>query len=266
MGNLYRAERHRFNGMTKPQPRHFSMIREFHLADAFTLANACLGTGAVLCFMRACVDESRLFFWLGTALLPIALVMDVLDGRVARRRGVPSPLGQRAGLARRRRLVRRRARAMAFRPACAAAGCAVPGLLRRCGISRLARYNVTAAVAVRGRAARSVLRRHADPDQRAAGRRCWRVAAWRALGRRLPCGVVSIGGVGPAPAGAVFVASGSADDQQDAAHPQALITQRAEVRIYCSRHLISGVARGGWVGGRLAGISQTEGARGPPST
>jgi CDP-diacylglycerol--serine O-phosphatidyltransferase len=126
--------------------RHFSMIRGFHLADLFTLANACLGMGAVLCFMRACVDGSRAFFWAGTALIPIALVMDVLDGSVARRRGAASPLGQELdsladivsfGVA---------PAAMAFAVGMRGAWDAVFLVyFVACGISRLARYNVTAS-------------------------------------------------------------------------------------------------------------------------
>jgi len=36
----------------RPPRRHFSMLREFHLADWFTLANAFCGTGAVFAAMR----------------------------------------------------------------------------------------------------------------------------------------------------------------------------------------------------------------------
>ncbi len=128
------------------RPRHFSMIREFQLADLVTLLNAFLGAGALLAFMRFVVDQEIVFFWLGTALLPIALLMDTLDGRIARRHGTGSPLGQELdsladivsfGVA---------PAAMAF-----AAGmrggwdalCLV--FFVGCGISRLARYNVTAA-------------------------------------------------------------------------------------------------------------------------
>jgi CDP-diacylglycerol--serine O-phosphatidyltransferase len=132
--------------MNDPRPRHFSMIRGFHLADLITLLNGFLGAGAVLAFMRFTIDRDKSFFWLGTALLPAALIMDALDGRVARRRGMASPLGQELdsladvvsfGVA---------PAAMAF-----AAGmrggwdalCLV--YFVGCGISRLARYNVTAA-------------------------------------------------------------------------------------------------------------------------
>src|SRR5262245_54698750 len=75
-------------------PRHFSMIRSFHLADLFTLMNGALGAGAVLAFMRFTLDRRSAFFWLGAALLPLALTMDALDGRIARWRGMASPLGQ----------------------------------------------------------------------------------------------------------------------------------------------------------------------------
>ena len=34
------------------RPRHFSMIREFQLADLVTLLNGFLGAGALLAFMR----------------------------------------------------------------------------------------------------------------------------------------------------------------------------------------------------------------------
>jgi CDP-diacylglycerol--serine O-phosphatidyltransferase len=132
--------------MREPDRRHFSMVREFHLADLFTLANAFFGTGAVLCFMRFCVDAAPRFFWLGTALIPVALVMDVLDGRIARRRGAASPLGQELdsladivsfGVA---------PAAMAFAAGMRGAWDAVFLVyFVACGISRLARYNVTAS-------------------------------------------------------------------------------------------------------------------------
>ena len=34
------------------KPRHFSMLRDFHLADWFTLGNAFCGTGAIFAAMR----------------------------------------------------------------------------------------------------------------------------------------------------------------------------------------------------------------------
>jgi CDP-diacylglycerol--serine O-phosphatidyltransferase len=37
--------------MEQTRPKHFSMIRGFHLADFFTLANAARGVGAVFLTM-----------------------------------------------------------------------------------------------------------------------------------------------------------------------------------------------------------------------
>lgn len=127
------------------EQQHFSMIRGFHLADVFTLANGFLGTAALLAFMRFLLDHRPSFFWWGAALLPAALVMDVLDGRIARLRQRASPLG---------RELDSLADIVSFGVAPAAMGFAA-GLrggwdavclvfFVGCGISRLARYNVTA--------------------------------------------------------------------------------------------------------------------------
>src|SRR5262245_1806508 len=128
--------------------RHFSMIRSFHAADAITLLNGFLGAGAVLAFMRFSMDRNAAFFWLGTALLPLALVMDALDGRVARRRGMASPLGQELDSL---------ADVVSFgvAPAAMAFAAGLRGgwdallliYFVGCGISRLARYNVSASAA-----------------------------------------------------------------------------------------------------------------------
>jgi len=131
--------------MQRPPPRHFSMLREFRAADLFTLLNGVAGTGAILAFMRYCVDGEPQAFWIGTALLPIALLMDILDGRVARLRNEASPLGQELDSL---------ADVVSFGVAPAAMAFAL-GLrggwdalclmyFVACGISRLARYNVTA--------------------------------------------------------------------------------------------------------------------------
>src|SRR4051812_516111 len=130
---------------SEPQ-RHFSMLRDFRAADFFTLGNGLAGSGAILAFMRFCASEEPRFFWLGTALLPVALVMDILDGRVARLRKEASPLGQELDSL---------ADVVSFgvAPAAMAFACGVRGegdamclmYFVACGISRLARYNVTAA-------------------------------------------------------------------------------------------------------------------------
>ena len=132
--------------MERPPVRRFSMIRDFHLADLFTLMNGFAGSGAVLSFMDYLVTRRNDRFWLGVALLPIALLMDILDGRVARWRREASPLGQEMDSL---------ADVVSFGVAPAAMGFAV-GLrgggdalclvyFVGCGISRLARYNATAS-------------------------------------------------------------------------------------------------------------------------
>jgi CDP-diacylglycerol--serine O-phosphatidyltransferase len=122
------------------------MLRDFRAADFFTLGNGFAGSGAILAFMRFCAGEQRTFFWIGCALLPVALAMDILDGRVARLRNEASPLGQELdsladvvsfGVA---------PAAMAFACGLRAEGDALCLMyFVACGISRLARYNVTAA-------------------------------------------------------------------------------------------------------------------------
>ncbi|MES1175636.1 MAG: CDP-alcohol phosphatidyltransferase family protein [Myxococcales bacterium] len=134
--------------MTEPRqpPRHFSMLRDFRAADFFTLGNGFAGCGAILAFMRFCADGRSSFFWIGTALLPVALAMDILDGRVARLRREASILGQELDSL---------ADVVSFgvAPAAMAFACGLRGegdalclmYFVACGISRLARYNVTAA-------------------------------------------------------------------------------------------------------------------------
>jgi CDP-diacylglycerol--serine O-phosphatidyltransferase len=121
------------------------MIRDFQFADWFTLANAVCGFGAVLTSMTYLQigDVSRLYVASGAILA--ALVFDVLDGRVARWRQSSSPLG---------RELDSLADVISFgvAPAALAYACGMQGFFDRvvlayfvaCGVSRLARYNVTA--------------------------------------------------------------------------------------------------------------------------
>jgi CDP-diacylglycerol--serine O-phosphatidyltransferase len=104
-------------------------------------------------------------------LVPAAFVFDVFDGRIARWRRQNSALGARARLARRRDQLRRRAGGAGF-----GAGldgfwdCLVLVYFVACGVSRLARYNITAeALATDASGKVKYFEGHADPDQRAAG-------------------------------------------------------------------------------------------------
>jgi CDP-diacylglycerol--serine O-phosphatidyltransferase len=67
-----------------PPRRHLSMLRSYTPADALTIGNASCGTMSIfLCLdYMAFGDHRRL--WMAIALLPAALVCDVLDGYVAR--------------------------------------------------------------------------------------------------------------------------------------------------------------------------------------
>lgn len=132
--------------MSKPQRRHFSMIRDFQLADFFTLGNGFSGMGAILAAMKYAVTAEAWALKATFILLPIALVCDVLDGRVARLRREVSMLGQELdSLA---DLV-----SFGVAPAVLAFALGMRGgwdaailvFFVGCGISRLARYNATAA-------------------------------------------------------------------------------------------------------------------------
>ena len=127
------------------RPRHFSMLRDFHLADWFTLANAFCGTGAIFAAMRFLQEGVVRDLLVGMALIPAAFVFDALDGRVARWRKAASTLG---------RELDSLADVISFGVAPAALGyaCGLQGgwdwavlsYFVGCGVSRLARYNVTA--------------------------------------------------------------------------------------------------------------------------
>lgn len=121
------------------------MIRTFVLADVITLCNAFCGTGAILASMSYVSNGERGAALAALLLLPLALICDALDGHVARWRRNSSPLGGDLDSL---------ADIVSFGVAPAALGFAL-GLrggwdavalcfFVACGISRLARYNVTA--------------------------------------------------------------------------------------------------------------------------
>jgi CDP-diacylglycerol--serine O-phosphatidyltransferase len=121
------------------------MLRGFHLADFFTLGNAACGVGAVLLAMLFMASGESAHFLAAAALAPAALVLDVLDGRIARARHQNSALG---------RELDSLSDIISFGVAPAALGFAAgmqggwdaAALIYFvcCGVGRLARYNVTA--------------------------------------------------------------------------------------------------------------------------
>ncbi|HSP98675.1 MAG TPA: CDP-diacylglycerol--serine O-phosphatidyltransferase [Candidatus Dormibacteraeota bacterium] len=125
--------------------KHFSMIRSFHGADLLTMANGGCGVLAVFHAMQFHGDGGTRALWIAAALVPLAIVFDVLDGRVARWRHRQSPMGREldslADLT-----------SFGVAPAAIAYAVGLNTVLDQailvyfvlCGLSRLARYNVTA--------------------------------------------------------------------------------------------------------------------------
>jgi CDP-diacylglycerol---serine O-phosphatidyltransferase len=131
--------------MTRTPRKSFSMIREFHLADWFTLGNAVCGTAALFSTISYVQSGSIQHIYFAAALVFAALIFDVLDGRIARWRQTNSAMG---------RELDSLADVISFgvAPAMIGYACGMQGLYDRivlgyfvaCGVSRLARYNVTA--------------------------------------------------------------------------------------------------------------------------
>jgi len=131
--------------------KHLSMIRGFHLADWFTLGNAACGMAALFAMMAYLQrsDPRQIYFACG--LVALAFVFDVLDGRVARWRQQSSLLG---------RELDSLADVISFgvAPAAIAYGVGMHGVwdsiiliyFVACGVSRLARFNITAETLSQG--------------------------------------------------------------------------------------------------------------------
>jgi CDP-diacylglycerol---serine O-phosphatidyltransferase len=69
--------------MASPR-RHLSMLRSYTPADAFTIGNAACGTIAIFLCLDFLATGRGHFLWTAFLLLPLALVCDVLDGYIAR--------------------------------------------------------------------------------------------------------------------------------------------------------------------------------------
>jgi CDP-diacylglycerol--serine O-phosphatidyltransferase len=121
------------------------MIRSFHLADLLTIANGFCGAAALFEAMRFLATQARWHLDAAAVLIPLALVFDLLDGRVARWRHKASAMG---------RELDSLADVISFgvAPAGIAFASGANSVLDQiilmvfvaCGVSRLARYNVTA--------------------------------------------------------------------------------------------------------------------------
>jgi len=121
------------------------MIRNFHLADLFTIANGFCGVAAIFQAMTFLGSHERSRLYVAALLVPVAGCFDLLDGRVARWRHEASPIG---------RELDSLADVISFGVAPASIAFAaglqsgVDQLILMyfvgCGVSRLARYNITA--------------------------------------------------------------------------------------------------------------------------
>ena len=186
------------------------MIREFHLADWFTLANAVCGVGALFSVMSFLQSRGVFHIYFACALISAALVFDVLDGRVARWRQRSSAMG---------RELDSLADVISFgvAPAAIAYGCGMQGLYDRvvlgffvaCGVSRLARYNVTAESLSDDAGKVKYFEGTPIPTSLVL---VWLLAfaAWQeAIGEQLWFGLMKIGGFTLHPLVLVFAVSGS---------------------------------------------------------
>lgn len=121
------------------------MVREYTLADTFTIGNAACGTVAIFLCLQYLAEDVRQYLWLAFVLIPAAFILDGFDGWVARKRQSWSAIGADMDSL---------ADVISFGVAPAALGytlgmrggwdIAILVYFVVCGISRLARYNVTA--------------------------------------------------------------------------------------------------------------------------
>ncbi len=200
--------------MSSPQqrPRHFSMLRDLQLADFFTLANAACGMGSVFYAMAFVAEPALRNFYIAAALAPAAFIFDVLDGRIARWRHAHSALG---------RELDSLSDIISFGvgPATLAFAAGMRGgwdlvaliYFVCCGVSRLARFNVTAEMLAEGSAAGKVKYFEGTPIPTSVvltGVLAWCAAQGR-IGDALFGGAMEIGAGTFHPLVLLFVLSGS---------------------------------------------------------
>ncbi len=131
--------------MLAPRKKHLTMLRSYTVADLFTLGNATCGTIAIFLCLNYIAEGRNQYFWSAFVLLYGALACDVFDGYWARRSRRQSALGADLDSL---------ADIVSFGVAPAVIGftlglrggwdMAILAFFVVCGISRLARFNVTA--------------------------------------------------------------------------------------------------------------------------
>jgi CDP-diacylglycerol---serine O-phosphatidyltransferase len=130
----------------EPPKKHLSMLRAYTVADLFTLANGTCGTISIFLCLNYIAEGRNQFFWIAFLLLFAALGCDIVDGYWSRKSGRHSVLGADLDSL---------ADVVSFGVAPAVLGftlglrgawdMVVLAYFVVCGISRLARFNVTAA-------------------------------------------------------------------------------------------------------------------------
>jgi CDP-diacylglycerol--serine O-phosphatidyltransferase len=186
------------------------MIREFHFADWFTLGNAVCGTGALFSSMTYLQTGYPERIYAAGALIFAALIFDILDGRIARWRQKSSAIG---------RELDSLADVISFgvAPAVMAYACGMQGLYDRvilvffvaCGVSRLARYNVTAEALSEGTGKVKYFEGTPIPTSIVLAGVLTVAASQNAIGSNLWFGALSIAGYTLHPLALLFLLSGS---------------------------------------------------------
>ncbi|KAL4866000.1 hypothetical protein BDV12DRAFT_173696 [Aspergillus spectabilis] len=128
---------------------HFSMVKALHLADLVTELNGFCGVMSVFSSLRYCLGDPHDYgaIWTALGFMPFGLFFDFMDGRIARWRKKSSLMGQELDS-----LADLISFGMAPAAAAFALGVRTPldhlflTFFVLCGLTRLARFNVTAAV------------------------------------------------------------------------------------------------------------------------
>src|SRR5215475_12643284 len=132
--------------MQERPKKHLSMLRSYTVADLFTLGNASCGTISIFLCLNYIAEGRNRYFWIAFVLLFVALACDIIDGYWARHSHRQSVLGADLDSL---------ADVISFGVAPAVLGFTlgmrggwdmlILAFFVVCGISRLARFNVTAA-------------------------------------------------------------------------------------------------------------------------
>jgi CDP-diacylglycerol--serine O-phosphatidyltransferase len=189
------------------------MLRSYTAADALTIGNASCGTIAIFLCLDYLASGNPRLLWYAFVLMPLALVCDVLDGIVARmHKGRQSVLGGDLDSL---------ADVISFGVAPAVIGYTL-GLrggwdvmcltyLVVCGVSRLARFNVTAATLADTKTGKVKYFEGTPIPTTIVIVGMWAVAfALDRTGERLWLGVIEIGPWMLHPLALIYAASGSA--------------------------------------------------------